>query len=114
MKNPPHNFSEKIRRPKGKVGGYPVQLSAKDLDESFVYATAQFVDLDGNELDEVEDRGRDNATTRKITIPIKKPEDGQQDCVQSGGGLLCPPADGTYVLGSIDGVLTWIETEECA
>jgi hypothetical protein len=86
--NLPVSFSEKARGPK-EGGGYPVQISAGDLDKNF-----QFAALDAEEGYIESSAGHGGNAGRKLTLPP------------------IPPS-GTYVLGSLGGALTWIETEEC-
>ena len=72
-----------------KTGGYPYQIKAIDLDANFSYAA-----LDAHEGLIEETSGQNGTTTRKLKIPAV-------------------PLDGTHVLGVVEGILQWIETEEC-
>jgi hypothetical protein len=63
-----------------------MQISASDLMKNFVYASLKLP----NDLIK-ETPGVNGHTAR----------------------MLAGPASGTYVLGSIDGVIQWIETEDC-
>jgi hypothetical protein len=90
MNNPPPvSFSEKIKQSTSPSGGYPLQISAGDLDRNFVYATLQ---VDPGWLDE--SGGAGGNAMRTLKLPALQ-------------------ASGTYVLGTIDGVIQWIETEDC-
>ena len=44
MTKPPISFSEKASASKTSAGGYPIQISAKDLDANFAYATLEVSD----------------------------------------------------------------------
>ena len=66
-----------------------MQISAADLDKNFVYATVQ---ADPTWLEE---KGGAGGHSMRI---LKLPKIN---------------ASGTYVLGTIDGVIQWIETEDC-
>jgi hypothetical protein len=81
-------FSEKARQPKAQ-GGYPVQISAHDLDKNFVFAA-----LDAEEGWIESTGGERGHSGRKLTLPRV-------------------PPSGTFVLGARDGVIVWLETEDC-
>jgi hypothetical protein len=70
-------------------GGYPVQLSAADLQKNFVFAS---LDADPSLIENTTGQGGHPA--RKLKIPAA-------------------PGGGTYVLGAVNGALQWIATEEC-
>ena len=90
ISNIPVNFEEKAKQAKqASGGGYPVQLSAGDLMKNFVFAT---LDADPSLIEQTTGQGGHPA--RKLKIPAV-------------------PGSGTHVLGSVDGALTWIATEEC-
>ena len=86
---PPVGFAEKAKQPASPGGGYPLQLSATDLDQNFVYATMQ---VDPTWIDE--SGGVFGHTMRTLKLPAV-------------------PTSGTHVLGVIGGTLQWIATEEC-
>ena len=86
--NLPVSFSEKARGPK-EGGGYPVQISANDLDKNF-----QFAALEAEDGYIESTSGRGGNSGRKLKLPP------------------IPPS-GTHVLGASGGALTWIATEEC-
>jgi len=44
MTQPPISFAEKASASKSGAGGYPIQISAKDLDANFSYATLEISD----------------------------------------------------------------------
>lgn len=118
MTQPPISFSEKATASKSGAGGYPVQISAKDLDENFAYATMEISDTSpqGNaqpfSVDEI--TGPSGHTQRRLVF---KPAAPSKDGVfaVSGGALnwIQVPDSGTHVLGVVEGVLGWIATEEC-
>jgi hypothetical protein len=90
MDNFPVDFEAKARGAKPPNGaGYPVQISAADLMRNFVYAS---LDADASLIDTT--TGQGGHLARKLKIPAA-------------------PASGTHVLGSVDGELQWIATEEC-
>ena len=70
-------------------GGYPVQISAADLQKNFVYAA---LDADPSLIEVT--TGQGGHQQRRLKIPAV-------------------PTQGTYVLGAVDGTLQWIATEEC-
>jgi hypothetical protein len=89
----PVDFESKARGAKdASGGGYPVQLSAADLMRNFVYAA---LDADESLIEEI--TGQGGHTARKLKIPV----------------IPDAPTSGTHVLGAVDGVLTWISTQEC-
>jgi hypothetical protein len=71
------------------AGGYPYQIKGADLMRDFVFAA---LDADASLIDDT--LGQFGYPQRKLKIPAL-------------------PGSGTYVLGSTDGVLSWIETEAC-
>jgi len=88
--NPPVDFEEKVRRPKGETSSdYPYSIKAADLMKDFVFAT-----LDIAEGVYEETTGTGGHRQRRLKIPT-------------------PPSSGTHVLGVKDGTIQWIETEEC-
>jgi hypothetical protein len=88
MQSLPVNFESLAKQPSGG-SGYPYQIKASDLMKNFVFATLQ-VD---EEYLEIATMNGYEARKLKMFPPI--------------------PASGTYVLGAVDGSLTWIATEEC-
>lgn len=70
-------------------GGYPVQISAADLMRNFIHAS---LDADASLIEQTTGQGGHPA--RKLKIPAV-------------------PSSGTHVLGSVNGALAWISTEEC-
>jgi hypothetical protein len=117
---PPVQFSEKIKAARPANGaGYPVQISAWDIDEDFYFATP--------ELPTTTPDGRVNLLSEDTTTTdghvqrrfyAKLPAGTATNQLLRWDGtewvpFTEPPTSGTYVLGSIDGALTWIDTEEC-
>ncbi len=93
MASLPVDFEAKARSAKSASGGgYPVQLSAADLMKNFVYAA---LDADPSLIETTTGQGGHQA--RRLKIPV----------------IPDAPTTGTYVLGSVDGALQWIATEEC-
>ena len=88
--DPPVDFEERAKRPKGTNGtDYPYAISSRDLMQNFVFAT---LDVDPSLIEETSGMG--GHKQRKLKIPAL-------------------PITGTYVLGSVGGEIRWIETEEC-
>jgi len=71
------------------AGGYPYSLSGDDLDKNFAFASLK---IDATLIDQT--MGIGGHPARKLKIPAV-------------------PSSGTYVLGAVDGELSWIATEEC-
>lgn len=76
-------------------GGYPYQIKGYDLDKNFVFATEDF---DTEDFEVTTTQGAGGHTQRKVALAIRIP---------------AVPDSGTHVLGAVDGVLSWIATEEC-
>ena len=94
--NPPISFSAKAKTASNTAtGGYPYSLSGTDLDQNFVFATAQF-DKDEFKITTTSGTGGHEAREVKITYPVPT-----------------PPTTGTHVLACKDGAFEWIKTEEC-
>ena len=88
--NPPVDFQALAQGPTGQTNAdYPYSIKATDLMKNFVFAT---LDADASLIEEV--TGTQGHTQRRLRIPPV-------------------PTSGTFVLGSTDGVLSWIETEAC-
>jgi hypothetical protein len=87
----PVDFEAKVKSAsQSSGGGYPYQISAQDLMKNFVFAT---ILIDDKYVESVTGLNGHEARKLKIFPPI--------------------PASGTYVLGAVNGSLTWIATEEC-
>ena len=71
-------------------GGYPYSIKGSDLMRDFVFAA---LDTEDALVETV--TGQGGHPQRRLKIPA-------------------PPTGGTYVLGAVDGALSWIATEECA
>ena len=85
----PVDFENKVKSAKTASGtGYPIQISAGDLMKDFAMAA---LDADDSLVETVR---IGEHQSRKLKIPAV-------------------PSGGTYVLGSVDGSLSWIATEEC-
>lgn len=88
--DPPVSFQQKAKQGGNPAaGGYPYQLRASDLDKNFVFAT---LDADPSLIETKSGAG--GHTQRRLKIPAA-------------------PTSGTHVLGSVNGALKWIATEEC-
>jgi hypothetical protein len=93
---PPISFRVKAQTAANpSTGGYPYSISSRDLDENFVFATEDF---DRDHFVTTNTTGAGGHSQRKIALLHPIPE---------------LPETGTFVLGSVGGELTWIETEEC-
>ena len=88
MVNLPVVFSDLARTSQG-IYGYPYKISGTDLDKDFVYAA---LDVDPSYIEDGSGQGGHRSRFLKFP-PI--------------------PSSGTHVLGAVEGVLTWIATEEC-
>ena len=115
-KNPPISFEALAKQANSaKAGGYPYQLKGKDLDQNFVFATLQI-----DESLVTSTTGSGGHAARKLKIPGLSGGSDDLALVANGGALswksIIPkaPNSGTFVLGAVDGVVQWIETEECA
>jgi hypothetical protein len=117
MTKPPVSFSDKAAAAK-TAGGYPVQISARDLDANFVFATLEVSDTspqgDAQPFTIDEFTGAGGLKQRRL---IFKPAAPSSDGVFAvlGGSLtwMQVPPTGTHVLGAVNGSLQWIATEEC-
>jgi hypothetical protein len=90
MNTPPLSFASLAQTaPNPASGGYPYRIRGTDLDKNFVFATLQ---IDETLLKST--IGAGGHIARKLNIPPV-------------------PGSGTHVLGSVNGSLQWISTEEC-
>jgi len=81
--NPPVDFQERAKRPKGTTGtDYPYAISSRDLMENFVYAT---LDADASLIEET--TGMGGHKQRKIKIPAL-PTGSEIKSLQAQGGNL--------------------------
>ncbi len=88
----PVDFELKVKLPPPVGGaGYPYQISARDLMANFKYLLALIGSIPDGE-----------------TINDMLYWDGSAWLVLPG-----PSGTGTHVLGSVDGTLTWLPTEDC-
>ena len=113
--NLPVSFAEKSKQGGNPAaGGYPYQISASDLDKNFVFAA---LDVDDSLIKST--TGQGGHLARKLNIPAVPSGANPQQLTAKGGelswesGIPEPPTSGTHVLGSVDGALQWISTEEC-
>jgi hypothetical protein len=99
MTHLPVSFTQKASA-SAKGGGYPVQISASDLDENFIYATLDIPERDSS--------GRPQPwITTQVAGPSGK---RQRQLIFSPP----PPTDGaTYVLAFSGNGFKWLPTEEC-
>ena len=86
---PPEDFEAMAREANKPGGGAPLQLSAAAMMKNWIWAT-----LDADEWWLETFDGYNGHTGRRLKLP--KPDDS-----------------GTFVLGSVNGVLQWIATEGC-
>jgi hypothetical protein len=85
----PTDFEALAREPSKPGGGAPLQISASDLMANFNHAA-----LDADETWVEATSGTGGHAGRKIKLPPL-------------------PGPGTFVLGCVDDVPTWLETEDC-
>jgi hypothetical protein len=118
MTQPPVSFTEKAAASKSGAGGYPVQISAKDLDANFTYATLEISDTSPQgavqpfSVDII--TGPGGHKQRRLIFQPAAPREDALFAVSAGAlSWLQVPTTGTHVLGAVEGVLTWIATEEC-
>ena len=90
MQSLPVNFESLSKLPAGG-SGYPYQIKAADLMKNFVFASLQ---VDAEYLESTTVNGYEARKLKMFSLPAS-------------------PGSGTYVLGSVNGVLAWIATEEC-
>lgn len=108
--DPPVDFQQIAQGPAGATNAdYPYSIKATDLMRNFVFATMEVDDL----LEEAT-TGLQGHPKRRLKIRGAS----QQNSILYWDGseyipLAAPALSGTYVLGSVNGVLSWIETEEC-
>lgn len=94
----PVDFEQKVKAaPPVNGRGYPYQLSASDLMRNFKFL---------RDLIKVIEAG--GSGSEALQVAIEEQEESLSISIQSNA-----PSDGTYVLGSVGGVLQWIQTEEC-
>ncbi len=114
--SPPLSFEALAKTaPNPAVGGYPYQLRGNDLDKNFVFATEDFNTDDFKVTNALGAGGHKN---RKIALNVQIKTGSATGQIAVWNGLnwepsVAPPTTGTHVLGSVDGALTWISTEEC-
>ena len=111
----PVDFEARAKSAKNASGGgYPVQLSAADLQKNFVYAA---LDADPSLIEVT--TGQGGHQQRRLKIPALPTGDSALNLTAQSGGLSWVPGipelptSGTHVLGAVNGVLEWIATEEC-
>lgn len=92
--DPPVDFEAKANLPINYAsGGYPLQISSADLNRNFVFATAAHSEI---WFEVTTEMGMMGHNTRRVSLKFPP-----------------PPEQGTHVLGVINNVFTWIETEDC-
>lgn len=113
--NLPIDFEERVKRPKGQTSSdYPYAIKARDLMQNFVYAA-----LDADESLIEETAGQGGHKQRRLKIPALPGGDDPVQLTATGSelswqsGIPEPPESGTFVLGAVDGALSWIATEDC-
>jgi hypothetical protein len=95
-----------------KLGGQdptqaPFRIPAKDLDSNF--AKLRPLPTDGNSRQYSVEETPEGWFLRLYPDP----ESGSTIPIGLGAGLPTAPASGTYVLGSVNGTIQWLETEAC-
>jgi hypothetical protein len=115
----PVTFADKVSAKKGSdSGGYPTQISAKDLDSNFKYACLE-VEADTKDgkpqpfkIDEF--TGEGGGSQRRLVFNPAAPEKSAVFTFSENAfSWLQAPAEGTHVLACKDGAFEWIATEEC-
>ena len=108
--NPPVDFQQLAQGATGTTNAdYPYAIKATDLMKDFVFAT---LDLQDGIYEEI--HGMQGHPQRRLKI--RPGTAGNQIAYWDGENyvpLAAPPASGTHVLGSVDGTIQWIATEEC-
>lgn len=100
MTLPPVSFTEKAKSSANAGGGYPVQISAADLDANFVYATLDVPEANAAGVPQP-------WVITQVAGPGGKP---QRQILFNPS----PPTDGaTYILAFSNGQFAWLPTEEC-
>jgi len=106
---PPVDFQALVQAPKGGTGSdYPYAIKARDLMKNFAFAT---LDLD---IQLYEEKPLGEHVQRRLKIKAGTIAnqllfwDGYEYIPFEG-----PPETGTFVFGSVNGSLSWIETEAC-
>lgn len=115
---PPVKFGDKVRAAAPANGnGYPVKLSANDLDKNFYFATPEVPATNAsgraNLLSDVTSTAG-GFETRSFQVEI--PAGSVGDILYFNGREwvgLSAPGDGIYVLGSDNGTVQWLATEDC-
>lgn len=106
----PVDFQTLAQGPHGQTGSdYPYAIKATDLMKNFVYAA---LNADESLIEETTGQGGHVQRRLKIDAGANRNEiyfwDGEKITVFES-----PPLEGTYVLGAQDGVIKWLETEDC-
>jgi hypothetical protein len=112
MSNPPIDFEERSKRPRGNGNEYPYVIKARDLMENFVFAT---LDIDQDLIEETTGLGGHKQRRLKIPAP---PLGGNAILIAQPGGVvtwLPTPLgeDKPVLLGFHKNSFAWIKTEEC-
>lgn len=89
----------------------PFRIPAKDLDSNF--AKLRPLPTDGNARQYAVESTPEGWFLRLFPDTNSPEEFFARNPVPLGAGLPDPPASGTFVLGSVDGTIQWLETEAC-
>lgn len=94
----PVDFRQKVRLPPAAgANGYPYSISADDLMKNFLYLDFDAVNQQPLRIEVVNEDAWGPVVRKSVRI----------------AGFPPPPESGTHVLGSVNGVLQWIETTDC-
>jgi hypothetical protein len=109
LSNPPVDFEEKVRGPRGSSNAdYPYAIKSSDLMRNFVFAT---LDLSSEIVEEI--TGLGGHAQRRLRLNAGEKEGDIAVWDGQNWSPLSSPGAGTFVLGAVDGVVQWIETESC-
>ena len=113
MTQPPISFSDKASASKTSAGGYPIQISAKDLDANFAYATLEVSDTspqgDAQPFSVDEITGPSGHTQRRLIFQPAAPTRDALFTVLSGSliWLQAPDSDLKKSLTSTNYQIEW-------
>lgn len=117
----PVDFEKLAKTPPAPGGaGYPYIISGKDMMDDY-NAAALLVDdsaVGGLQLKETRENGKRTVVlSGEIEEGTGLPDGGAGDMLYHNGSgwtiLPAPSSTGTFVLGTVDGSLQWMTTEEC-
>lgn len=127
--DPPVDFQQLAQGATGTTNAdYPYSIKATDLMKNFVFATLAVEDGLYEQTTGLQSHSQRKLRMRPGTqdnqiaywdgenyVPLVAPS--ASSILRFDGtafSWVAPPASGTYVLGSVDGAIQWIATEECS